>query len=298
MWQFKKTILQLVLLICFVFILVPTSFAGTDVETHQEVEKLKAFIDSGIDYIKQHGAKKAYAEISNAQGKFRQGEYYLSVYNYDGVCLAHGVFPEEKVGQNLYERKDKYGTPYIKLMSELAKAGGGFISYYARQPDTHAIEIKTAYVKPIDDHTFIGGGVYKFIEVPTSYDVKVAELQTFVNTGVEYIKEHGDTEAFKEFNDPEGKFREGKLYLFVLDYKGIVFVDGADPKKYVGKNIYNLKDEFGTPFIRMYIETAKSGGGLMGHYWPVPSTGVVQFKINYIKPFGNDKLIGAGFYEE
>jgi len=298
MRQFRKTILQLSLLVCFILVLVPKSFAETDVGNHKDIETLKAFIDSGIDYIKQYGAKKAYAEFSNSHGKFRQGDYYLYVYNYDGVCLAHGVHSEEKVGKNLYEGKDKYGTPYVKLMIELAKAGGGFINYYARQPDTQAIGIKTAYVKPIDDHTFIGGGIYKFIEMPTSYDVKVAELQAFVNTGVEYIKEHGEVEAFKEFNDPEGKFREGKLYFFVLDYKGMVFAEGADPEKYVGKNIYNLKDEYGTPFIRMCIETAKSGGGLVGYYWPEPATGIIQFKINYLKPLGNNKLIGAGFFEE
>jgi len=289
---------KLFLAVFFIVILIPQSFADTSTEQRDQVVKLKAFVDSGIDYIKQQGADKAYAEFSNIHGKFRQEKFYLAVYKYDGTCLAHGVFPEEKADKNLYEQKDPYGTPYIKLMTKLAKTGGGFIRYYSRDPDTHAIHIRTAYVKPIDDNTFIVSGVYDFFEVPVSYDVKVAELETFVNTGIKYINEHGEEAAFKEFDNPEGKFVHGKSHLFVITYDGLMIVDAGSLKQFTGKNIYDLKDEFGTPFVRMYIEISKAGGGIAGHYWLNPYTHTIQYKINYIKPFGKDKLIGAGFYEE
>jgi cytochrome c len=125
----------------------------------------------------------------------------------------------------------------------------------------------------------------------------IADLQVFVESGLKYIKDHGETKAYQEFNNPSGKFRKGNLYLFVLGYNGKVLAHGGDPKKMMGKSLFNAKDMFGTPYFQLFVEGARRGGGVVSYYWPRPDTGVLQYKSSYILPLNDRAFIGAGVYK-
>ncbi|EKE00677.1 MAG: hypothetical protein ACD_21C00293G0006 [uncultured bacterium] len=262
-----------------------------------DIKRLKVFVDSGIAYIKQYGEKKAYDEFNNPKGKFRQGGLYFFVYDDKGNCLAHGS-TISRVGKNFYTELDKYGTPVIRLIIELAKAQpqGGFFSYYWPDPDTRNVQIKTSYIKAINDHVSIGSGVYKAIDMPQSQiSIKLEEVKAFINEGIEYYREHGAQAAYKEFSNPNGAFRRGNMYLFVMNYKGIMIADGADPKEN-GEDFYNTVDEFGTPFVQLFTQIAKEGGGSVSYYWPEPSSKKTKLKVSYVTPLDKDTFIGSGFY--
>jgi signal transduction histidine kinase len=87
---------------------------------------------------------------------------YFYVYNYNCMNIAHGT---QRILQdsNLYNYKDSRGAYVIRLLSEKAKTGGGFVEFYWRKPGKDSsIEVqKLGYVEPIPySDYFIGTGVY------------------------------------------------------------------------------------------------------------------------------------------
>jgi len=271
--------------------------AQSDAKTTANVQQLaksntlKAFVDSGIAYVKKYGKSKAYKEFNNPKGKFVQGDMFLFVYNYQGVNLVHGDNPKLYVGTNRLNFRAPYGTPIILLLSKLAKRGGGFLHYYGPDPVTKKIEYKTAYVEPIDNDTFIGSGVFENIVVPQTKDIRIEELKSLVHEAIAYYKQNGQVKAFAEFGNPSSKFLQPTITLFVVNYAGKCLFD-SDPAL-IGQNNYNLTDAFDTPFIQMFIETAKNGGGVVAYYWPDRVTKKNVLKVSYIEQLTENTLIGG-----
>lgn len=293
---YQNKIIKFSLLVVFLGCVLSKNIFADTKSTTEDIKKLKTFINSGIDYVNKYGTKQAYTEFSDPKGKFQKGELYLFVYDLNGTCLAHGSMPQ-RVGKNFINELDKYGTPAVGLAIKVAKTGGGLFSYYWPEPGTNKVKLKTSYVEKLNDHTIIGAGLYKLIEIPQDQLlVKLEQVKTFINAGIEYFKEHGAQAAYKEFNNPNGSFRIGNMYLFVLNSKGVFLAIGADINNLVGKNSYNLKDEFGTPIVQLMIQIGKDGGGSVSYYWPEPSTKKIKLKVCYIMPLNNDTFIGSGFY--
>ena len=298
----SHTLFRRAFIALFFYFFIANSFAqdqdpNTKAIQKKDIDTLKAFVDSGLKYIKEKGAAKAYQEFNNPKGKFRKNNLYLFVFSFNGKVLAHGGDYKNFVGKNLFNAKDKFGTPYFQLFVGAANRGGGVVNYYWPHPDTGVLQYKTSYIEPIDDSSFIGAGVYKSLEVQQSQESKINEIKKFVNSAVEYFKQKGAQAAYKEFNNSQGQFVKGNLYLFALDHDGTLLAQGLDPDKTVGTNMSNLKDEFDTPLIDMMIEAAKSGGGVVSYYWPdYTKNGIVLFKTAYIAPLDDHTYVGAGYY--
>ena len=111
-------------------------------------------------FIKSNGKDKAYAEISNKQGAFVDGDLYLVVYGLDGTVRAHGA-NEKMVGKNMIDFKDVDGKPYVKERMELAQSKGTFWQDYKfTNPVSKKIEPKQMYCEKLDD-SVVCGGIYK-----------------------------------------------------------------------------------------------------------------------------------------
>ena len=124
---------------------------------------------------------------------------------------------------------------------------------------------------------------------------KVEQLKKNAKQAIDYINTNGEDKAFKEFSDPKGKFSNKDSYVFVVTYKGVRL---AHPWLKIGNNDIDLLDEYGTPFVQLFIETAKAGGGTVGYYWKKPIDETIKFKISYVKPVAKkDYFVGVGFYE-
>jgi len=284
----------------FMFLVVlENSFAELPKATQEEIKELKEFVESGVAYIKQNGIKKAFAEFNKpkGQGKFWKGDLYFFGYDYKGKCYVHPLIPK-RIGKDFYTERAAYGIPVIRLLAQIAKTGGHFLNYYWLEPTTNKVSPKTAYVVDVENKYYIGSGVYnKVVPIPSQMlEAKSEEIKAFINAGIEYYKEHGQEAAFKEFNNPKGAFRIGDKYLFVLDTKGVFYADGAESARFVGKNMYELKDEFDTKFVQLMIAAGKNGEEGVSYYWQEPSTGKIKLKVCYIKPLTGDLLIGSGFY--
>lgn len=85
-------------------------------------------------------------------------------------------------------------------------------------------------------------------------------------------------------------------YFFVYDLEGNNLMHPRQPEL-VGHNLWNLRDEAGTPTVQRLIARAKAGGGLERYLWQRPSTARPAPKLGYVVPIrGWNWMIGTGIY--
>ncbi len=124
--------------------------AGTEAEA-------KAMVEKAIAYYKANGKDKTFAEVNNKQGQFVKEDLYVTVYDLNGKCLAHGA-NKSMIGLDLIGFKDADGKLYIKERVDVAKAKGkGWQEFKFTNPVSKKIEPKTAYFEKADDYIFMCG---------------------------------------------------------------------------------------------------------------------------------------------
>jgi len=218
----------------------------------------KNLVKKATDFLEKNNEAKSFNAFTYSDD-FVRGELYIFVYNLDGVCLAIGKH-RDLLWQNLYDRRDSYGTYIIRNILEKAKKGGGWVTYGWQNA------IKVSYVQQVKKggKTYVVGcGFY-----PHSKRDAVVGL---VNGAVSYFNDvvaRGGTldEAFGRFNYPLGSFVFGDLYLFALDFKGNIMAQGDRPGL-VGQNTLNYQDEEGK-FVNKEImkKLEKSDNGIWVDY--------------------------------
>lgn len=124
-----------------------------------------------------------------------------------------------------------------------------------------------------------------------------ADATAMVKKAVSYVREQGKDKALAEFNNPGGMFKKGELYIFVTDLQGRMLANGANAKL-VGKDLIDLKDSDGKPFVKDYIEVARNkGSGWSDYKWVNPATKAIELKSTYVEKI-DDLVIGCGIYRK
>jgi cytochrome c len=122
------------------------------------------------------------------------------------------------------------------------------------------------------------------------------ELTTLVNRAVAYARENGKEKAIAAFNDPNGSFVQGDVYVFSESYDGTAL---AEPfhHELIGTNIRNLTDRFGIPIVRNIAETARYGTGYVSYDYPNPkNNNHVESKLSVVSDVDGTYYVGAGTY--
>ena len=122
------------------------------------------------------------------------------------------------------------------------------------------------------------------------------ELTTLVNRAVAYARENGKEKAIATFNDPNGSFVQGEVYVFAEAYNGTAL---AEPfhHELIGTNIRNLTDRFGIPIVRNIAETARYGIGYVSYDYPNPkNNNRVESKLSVVSDVDGTYYVGAGTY--
>ena len=152
-----KKLLTGVALCCFILGSVGTAFSAEKRGTAAEAE---AMVKKAIQYIQANGREKGFAEISNPKGRFVDRDLYVTVYDMNGVCLAHG-FNQKMIGKNMIDLKDPDGKAFVKERIETAKTKSKFwLDYKYVNPMTKQIEHKSQYCEKMGD-ILVNSGIYK-----------------------------------------------------------------------------------------------------------------------------------------
>lgn len=123
------------------------------------------------------------------------------------------------------------------------------------------------------------------------------EAEAMVKKAVAYAKTNGSDKAYEEISNGKS-FKDRDLYLVVFDLTGKNLAHGTNPKL-IGKDLLNIKDPDGKPFVRMLVDLAKDKGkGWSENFKFInPATQKIESKAMYIERVG-DTLIAAGIYKD
>ena len=91
------------------------------------------------------------------------------------------------------------------------------------------------------------------------------EATAMVKKGIAFIKANGKDKGYAEINNKSGQFTDRDLYLVVYALDGTVRAHGAN-EKMIGKNLIELKDVDGKPFVKERVELAQSKGTFWQDY--------------------------------
>ncbi len=85
-------------------------------------------------------------------------------------------------------------------------------------------------------------------------------------------------------------------YFFVYDMQGRNLMHPRQPEL-VGRNLWDLRDQYGTPTIQNLVQVARQGGGLVRYNWVKPTTGKSVPKLGYVVPIAHwGWIVGSGLY--
>lgn len=123
-------------------------------------EQAVNLVKKAVQFYKENGAEKAFAEFNKPAGQFVEGDLYIFVYDLNGVNAVHGANPS-LIGKNLIDMQDPDGKFIIKELIQIATTkGSGWFDYKYKNPKSGSIDWKSSYVEKLDNY-FIGCGIYK-----------------------------------------------------------------------------------------------------------------------------------------
>ena len=124
-------------------------------------DEAMAMVKKAVAFAKAKGKDKFLTEVSNSKGQFIDRDLYLSVYDFNGIVLAHGTNPK-LVGKDVSTLTDPDGKFFIKEIIAQAKANGkGKEDYKWPHPITKEYQAKSAYFEVVDG-VIVSRGFYKY----------------------------------------------------------------------------------------------------------------------------------------
>jgi len=103
--------------------------------------------------------------------------------------------------------------------------------------------------------------------------------------------------AFAKFDDPNGGFVQGDLYVVVLDSKGVDLAN-VNPKM-VGVNMWDVKDPDGVPFTQNILKLAASSEtGWVSYKFTNPATKKIEPKKAWIHKVGDYVVLCGAYVKE
>jgi signal transduction histidine kinase len=128
------------------------------------------------------------------------------------------------------------------------------------------------------------------------WKVTTGDLTKIVKGAVAFARENGKEKAIAAFNDPDGQFVKGDVYIFAEAYDGTAL---AEPFEHniVGTNIRNMTDRYGVNLVQKLEETAGYGIGFVSYDYPNhKNNGTIEPKLSVVADVDGTYYVGAGAY--
>jgi len=122
------------------------------------------------------------------------------------------------------------------------------------------------------------------------------QATAMVKKGVAFIKANGTDKGYAEITSKTSQFKFEDLYLVVYGLDGMVHAHGAN-EKMVGRNLIELKDVDGKPFVKERVELAQSKGTFWQDYkFTNPVSKKIEPKRAYCERL-DDVAVCGGIYK-
>jgi len=245
---------------------------------------VEQLVRSAADMMKNNGASKVFAAISDPNGLFAHGDIYLYAYDFKGICFAHGANPA-LIAQDTIDWQDADGSYRNRNMIKLVREKGSAWMEYK-----DGAVVKRAFVLGVEDpktntQYIIGAGYYPAIDS----DV----VRTFVNRAIAHVKAVGKERAFADFSSRVKGFVNGPLTIFAYDQDGIMLADGSSPV-FVGQNLMKAKDSTGQFITKGIIDLAvNQDTGWLGI---TNKNAYENLYVQHVDFPGGNFIIGSGYW--
>ncbi len=251
---------------------------------HPDVNRDSAvnLVRKGYEFMKKVGLTEAARLFNSAlDTEYHYGDLFLRVYKLDGTCEAHGG-NSSYIGTNRWDVRDEDGRFYVREMIQKGKDGGGWINVKLKN------SLYSMYVELVDlgvEEYVISAGIYPISKGET--------MMLLAKSGINYLQTQDPIVAFAEFTRRGGRFIRGDLEMFAFDVTGICYAYGDD-YDLIWRNIINLKDDDGRPFIKIMINASQEGPAF------VSSRQNGAQRISYVEQVskgGRTYVLGSSFYK-
>ena len=216
---------------------------------------------------------------------------------------------KEEIGNNLMTNS-MYGDPELQraLKRILAEESGNddykFSDRDWKENVTKTAVWKTAGIDGAEWRVVVTYSNYENAEEATVSPTAVTEatgsrytnLTAFVGEAAAYAKENGKEAAIKEFNDINGSFINGELYVFAYEADGTVIALPYQ-KELLGTDRLGITDLNGVLFIKYAADLAESGSGSFYYIYQNPKDSYnEEFKLSYVESVDDEWFVGSGIY--
>ncbi|KKP35980.1 MAG: hypothetical protein UR26_C0001G0024 [candidate division TM6 bacterium GW2011_GWF2_32_72] len=250
---------------------------------HSKKDAVITLVTQGVKYFNANGKTKTQNLISYPLGRFVEGDLFLFLLDFNGVCWGNGK-SIGLIGKNLINEKDSNNKLYIQEFIQSLKVNKfDWISYSINEDPKEAFLVKITDAQTKQD--YILGCEY-------SPDIKSDVVKNLVKKGIQFFKTHGPIEASKNFSKEESDYSHGYVTLFVFDFNGKCIAHGEEPS-FVGKDMLDIKDQSGEKFVEKIIKKAKENGGWLSYRWKNANYFTYIEKITLSN---KNYAIGAGFF--
>jgi len=122
------------------------------------------------------------------------------------------------------------------------------------------------------------------------------QATAMVKKGVAFIKANGEEKGYAEITSKNSQFKHEDLYLVVYGLDGTVYAHGAN-EKMVGRNLIDLRDVEGKPFVKERVAMAKTKTSFWQDYkFTNPETKRIEPKSMYCERLEQTVVCG-GIYK-
>ena len=121
------------------------------------------------------------------------------------------------------------------------------------------------------------------------------EATAMVKKGMAFIKSNGTEKGYAAITDKKGPFQDRDLYLAVYGLDGKCLAHGANERQ-VGKDLIDMKDIDGKPFVKERVDLARAKGTFWQDYkFTNPTTRKIEPKQMYCEKL-DETVVCGGVY--
>ncbi|CAH6876068.1 conserved hypothetical protein [Vibrio chagasii] len=248
--------------------------------------RAKTLLAKAVIHVQTEGDESVKDFMSDPE--YIDGELYVFALAIDGQFLASGGSSMVLVGDSVLDTQDVYGNPFFReMITKAVHNGFGEVEYHWTNPTDRMGEPKTTFFERVGD-VIVAVGYYPERS-------SAAEAKNLLARAMTAIVE-SEQVSLAEFNDAEGSFVEGDLYVFVMDMSsGKLLAHGVSPEL-VGRSHNEILSPDDKPILTDMLNLARENGrGVYTYRWLNPLSSKVETKHTYYRVIDN-KLVGVGYY--